>query len=58
MKENSLSGALLEQDVRQKEADKNADSQSKPLEDIIALARDEITAVFAKRQDRRVAVSR
>jgi len=58
MNEFNLSGTLLEQDVRRSEADKRPDSNSKPLEDVIALARDEIANVFSKRPEKPIAASR
>lgn len=58
MNEFNLSGTLLEQDVRRSEADKRPDSSSKPLEEVIALARDEIAGVFSKRPEKLIAASR
>jgi len=58
MNEFNLSGTLLEQDVRRAEADKWTDSHSKPLEDVIALAREEIAQVFSKSVEKPIAASR
>lgn len=58
MKDSNLTGTLLEQDVRRTEADKQAERQSIPLEDVISHARDEIAAVFSKQRQKPVVVSR
>ena len=58
MNEGNLTGTLLEQDVRRAEADKTSNKQSKPLDDVIAVAREEIAAVFAKKLSKPVDASR
>lgn len=58
MSDFNLSGTLLEQDVRRSEADKRQEDNSKPLEDVIARARDEILDVFSKRPGKHVSASR
>ena len=58
MMEFNLSGTLLDQDVRRTEADKRASRQSKPLEEVIAHASDEIAAVFSKVREKPLQASR
>lgn len=58
MKQPTKSGTLLEADFQRVEADNRRGGQSKPLEDVIAHARDEIAAVFSKHREKPITVSR
>ncbi|WP_168173975.1 hypothetical protein [Thioclava sp. F36-6] len=58
MSELSLSGTLLEKDVR-RNADYNMPPERvRPLEDVIEEARAEIAAVFAKQRERAMVTAR